>query len=122
MHPTLNIAIRAANAAGDIIYRYLEHVDQLMVSSAIDGEQGCDLAMELLPNIVLLDISLPKKDGFEVLKFLRQHEETKAIPVIAVTASAMTHDKHLIFEAGFDEFVAKPIDQEELINKIFQLL
>ncbi len=96
--------------------------DQLMVSSAIDGEQGCDLAMELLPNIVLLDISLPKKDGFEVLKFLRQHEETKAIPVIAVTASAMTHDKQLILEAGFDEFVAKPIDQEELLSKIFQLL
>jgi CheY-like chemotaxis protein/signal transduction histidine kinase len=89
---------------------------------ADNGEEGVEKTLEMLPDLVLLDISLPKMNGFEVIKILKNNEKTKNIPVIALTAKAMKSDREAILEAGCDEYIAKPIDQEELLLKIENLL
>jgi CheY-like chemotaxis protein len=67
------------------------------------------------PDVLLLDISLPEMDGTEVLTLLRQHPETRALPVIALTAHAMAGDRARFLGAGFDDYVTKPIADEELL-------
>ncbi len=75
------------------------------------------------PDLVLLDISLPGMDGTEVLRRIRAAEELRDLPVIALTAHAMTADRERFLDQGFDEYVAKPItDAEELTDKIARLL
>jgi len=75
------------------------------------------------PDLILLDISLPEMDGVEVLRNLRDDSRLQSIPVIALTAHAMSSDRSRFLEAGFDEYVAKPItDADELQQKILRLV
>jgi hypothetical protein len=78
--------------------------------SANTGPQGLALARSELPALILLDIHLPVMDGYELLARLRADARTRAIPVVALTAQAMPRDARRAIEAGFDEYVAKPID------------
>ncbi|MEY2567016.1 MAG: two-component system, cell cycle response regulator DivK [Actinomycetota bacterium] len=77
---------------------------------ATEAGAGIALALEHLPSVVLMDIQLPDMDGREALAVLRADDRTAAIPVIAVTAFAMTGDRERFLEAGFDDYVTKPID------------
>lgn len=70
------------------------------------------------PDVVLMDLSLPEMDGYEATRELKEHEATASIPVLVVTANAMERDREQAFEAGCDEFVTKPVDIEELTEKI----
>ncbi|MBT3168864.1 MAG: response regulator [Candidatus Cloacimonetes bacterium] len=88
------------------------------ILEAIDGEIGLELAQTKNPALILLDINLPKMDGFEVLQKLKMNEKTKNIPTIALTAMAMKGDKEKILSAGFDGYMSKPIDPVLLIEKI----
>lgn len=92
------------------------------VIEAEDGKLGVQMAFEEMPDIILLDISLPEKDGLEVLQEIRENELTKDFPVIALTAKAMKSDREKIIRAGCDEYVSKPIDDFDLLDKIDQLL
>jgi len=92
------------------------------ILEAYDGEAGLNKAIEDLPDIILLDMALPKMDGKEVVKILKSTEETKNIPVIALTASAMLDDKDSFLKAGCDDFVSKPIDIEIILNKLNEWL
>jgi two-component system cell cycle response regulator DivK len=74
------------------------------------GEDGVTLAREQRPALILMDIQLPGINGIEALKRLRADPDTRAIPVLAVTASAMTQNRQQILAAGFDGYQAKPID------------
>lgn len=75
------------------------------------------------PDLILLDISLPVLDGVQVLDVLRADGRLKSVPVIALTAHAMSTDRSRFLEAGFDEYVAKPItDERELLDKIGRLV
>ena len=74
------------------------------------GEEGVRLAREQRPALILMDIQLPGINGIEALKRLRADPDTRAIPVLAVTASAMTQNRQEILAAGFDGYQAKPID------------
>ena len=85
---------------------------------ATTGEDGVALAKEKLPDLILMDIQLPKMNGIEALRVLREAEETRAIPVIAVTASVMQQDRKLITEAGFDGYVGKPINLVEFLDAV----
>jgi len=85
---------------------------------AYDGKNGLKLALKKLPDLILLDIGLPKMDGFEVVKILKKSELTKNIPVIAVTAKAMKGDKEAILGAGCDDYLSKPVNPEELLSKV----
>jgi two-component system, cell cycle response regulator DivK len=82
---------------------------------ATTGGEAVELAAEHTPDLVLMDIQLPDVDGVQTLDRLRADERTASIPVLAVTAQAMSGDKELFLSAGFDGYVAKPVDIRELI-------
>ncbi len=77
---------------------------------ATDGESAITMSVEHLPALVLMDIQLPGMDGIAAMKKIRADERTKHIPTVALTASVMSGDRERFDEAGFDGFIAKPID------------
>ncbi len=89
---------------------------------ATTGEDGVRLAKERHPALVLMDIQLPGIDGITALGQLRADAATRAIPVIAVTASAMTHDRQKIMAAGFDGYQTKPIKVKEFLDAVRAML
>ena len=89
---------------------------------AVTGEDGVRLARERLPALVLMDIQLPGIDGITALGQLRSDPATRAIPVIAVTASAMTQDRQKIMAAGFDAYQTKPIRVAEFLAAVRAML
>ena len=86
------------------------------------GEEGVRLAKERHPDLVLMDIQLPGIDGITALGQLRADASTRLIPVIAVTASAMTHDRKKIMAAGFDGYQSKPIRVKEFMDAVREML
>ena len=86
------------------------------------GEDAVRLARARMPDLVLMDIQLPGMDGITALGELRADPATRAIPVIAVTASAMTQDRKKIIAAGFDGYQSKPIQVKELMDVVRQML
>lgn len=88
------------------------------VHTAGDGIQGLAILKEIKPSIILLDLSMPNMDGWEMIKHLRTNPDTKALPVIAVTAHAMAGDEERVAEAGFDGYIAKPFRFHTLMGEI----
>ena len=86
------------------------------------AEEGIRLAQESRPALILMDIQLPGMNGIEALGRLRADPRTKKIPVIAVTASAMTHDRQKIMAAGFDGYQSKPINVKEFVAAVREML
>ena len=86
------------------------------------GEEGIRVARERHPALVLMDIQLPGISGIEAFQQLRADPTTRAIPVIAVTASVMAQDRKRIMAAGFDGFQGKPISVKELLETVRQIL
>jgi two-component system, cell cycle response regulator DivK len=82
------------------------------------AEEGIELAKKRNPDLVLMDIHLPGISGIEALKILREDAGTAKIPVFAVTASVMQQDRKKITEAGFDAYVAKPINIKEFLDAV----
>ena len=85
---------------------------------ATSGEEALALAAETAPALVLMDIQLPDIDGSEALRRLRSDERTTGIPVVALTAQAMQGDREGFLAAGFDGYLSKPIDVDELIATV----
>jgi two-component system, cell cycle response regulator DivK len=85
---------------------------------ATSGEEAVTLAAERVPALVLMDVQLPGIDGVEALQRLRANERTAAIPVLAVTAQAMQGDRERFLAAGFDGYLAKPVDVAELVGTV----
>ena len=105
----------------DMLSRRLEKRGyQVLV--ALDGEQGVAVTQQERPDLVLMDISLPVLDGWEATRRLKSAPETKSIPIIALTAHAMSSDRDKAVEAGCDDFDTKPIDLGRLLQKIEALL
>jgi two-component system, cell cycle response regulator DivK len=92
------------------------------VESAINGKEGLEKAETSLPDLILLDLSLPEMDGWEVLRHLKERAHLKSIPVIALTAHALVSDRDRAFAAGFDEYDIKPIELPRLLQKMETLL
>ncbi len=89
---------------------------------AMDGQQGVDLAASEKPDLILMDISLPVKDGFDATKEIKNSEVTQHIPVIALTAHAMNGDREKALAAGCNDYDTKPIELPRLLSKISDLL
>ncbi len=89
---------------------------------AVDGEQGVDMAASESPDLILMDMSLPGIDGWEATRRIKAARESADIPVIALTAHAMTNDREKALAAGCDEYDTKPVDLERLVDKMQQLL
>ena len=89
---------------------------------AVDGEEALDMAIRELPDLIVMDIQLPKMSGLEVTKKLRQMPVFNSIPIIALTAFAMKGDKERFIEAGCDAYLSKPINTRELPEMISRML
>ena len=85
---------------------------------ATTGEEAIELSLSQAPALVLMDVQLPGIDGVEALERLRQNERTASIPVLALTAQAMSGDRERFLEAGFDGYLAKPVNVGELIDAV----
>ena len=92
------------------------------VAIALDGEQGVAMARSERPALILMDMSLPGLDGWDATRQLKAMPETRGIPVIALTAHAMSGDREKAAAAGCDDFDTKPVELTRLIEKIEALL
>lgn len=89
---------------------------------AMDGEQAVKMALAEEPSLVIMDLSLPKVDGWEATRRLKGNEETRHIPVIALSAHAMVGDRETALDAGCDDYDTKPVEFKRLLDKIQALL
>jgi len=105
----------------DMLSRRLERKGYSVVT-AHDGEQGHSLACSEMPDLILMDISLSLRDGWEVTRLLKNNESTQHIPIIALTAHAWVTDRDKAFEAGCDDYDTKPVEFGRLSEKIENLL
>ena len=105
----------------DMLSRRLQRRGYRVVT-AQDGEQGHSLACSETPDLILMDISLPAMDGWELTRRLKASDNTRHIPIIVLTAHALVTDRAKAFEAGCDDYDTKPIEFERLSEKIENLL
>lgn len=92
------------------------------VALAVDGLAGLEMARVENPDLILLDVMLPKMDGFKVCRILKFDDKYKNIPIIMLTARIQETDKETGFKTGADAYMTKPFEPEELIKKINQIL
>ena len=104
-----------------LVHDLLEH-EGFAIVEAGSGEDGVRLALERLPSLIVMDVRFPGMEGMGALKQLRATDACRAIPVIAVTASAMPGDRAAITAAGFDACEEKPIDVQRLLATVRALL
>ncbi len=106
------------NAANMKLAKFLLESVGHTVISATDAESGLTLARDGQPNLILMDIQLPRMDGLEATALLKHEDSTRAIPVIALTALAMKGDEERIRAAGCDGYIAKPLAYREFLATI----
>ncbi len=105
-----------------LVEHVLKHRPNLKLLTAPEGKLCLEMACLEKPDLVLLDISLPGMDGYEVLRQLQNSEQTQHIPVIAVSANAMDCDVEQGINAGFTHYITKPIDIKKLLGAVDQTL
>jgi len=97
----------------ELVVKVLKNKGYVMVE-AVDGEEAVEKAVAEKPDLILLDISIPKLNGYEVTRVLKSREESKDIPVVALTAHAMKGDRAKALEVGCEGYITKPINVREL--------
>jgi two-component system cell cycle response regulator DivK len=121
-HPLSKILLVEDNEMNrDMLTRRLQRRGYEVVI-ALDGAQGLAMAQSESPALILMDISLPVLDGWEATRRLKMAPETKSIPIIALTAHAMSGDRERCIAAGCDDFDTKPVEISRLVGKIEMLL
>jgi two-component system, cell cycle response regulator DivK len=104
----------------ELIVQLLE--DKYQVIEAVNGQEGVELAERERPELILMDLSLPVMDGWEATRRLKASDDLRSIPVIALTAHAMKGDKEKALAAGCDDYLVKPLDEDELMARIAKYL
>ena len=115
-----------------IVDDYVENVELLKelltasgydVTTAYDGDEALNKVKQQIPDLILLDIMMPKMDGYQVCEALRANDETKEIPIIFVTAKTEVKDwTHAIFNVGVNSYITKPINPKKLLDKVKSVL
>ena len=100
------------------LMRFLLEKNGFTVMEATDGLKGVEMAKEMKPHLILLDIQLPRMDGYAVAREIRKNDELAGTPIVAVTSYAMVGDRERILAAGADGYIEKPIDPEKFIEQI----
>lgn len=85
---------------------------------AYNGEEGLNLAKEILPNLIILDVMMPKINGFKICRLLKYDIKYKDIPILMVTARSQNEDKLIGEETGVDEYITKPFELDDIVNKV----
>jgi two-component system cell cycle response regulator DivK len=105
----------------DMLSRRLER-RSFSVIIAVDGQQGVELAQSEMPDLILMDMSLPILDGWTATRTIKNNQATASIPVIALTAHAMSGDRQKALAAGCDDYDTKPVELTRLLGKMNALL
>ena len=92
------------------------------IIEAENGKSGIKLAKELKPDLILMDMQMPVLDGFTTTSLLKHDNETKDIPILAVTSFAMICDREKVLQAGADDYMSKPLDTRELPERVKKLI
>lgn len=119
--PPLVLVVDDFEAGRDLVAEYLAFRGY-EVATAADGAEGLEKALELVPDAILMDLSLPELDGWEATRRLRGDERTRGIRIIALTAHALEAERERALEAGCDEVVTKPVVPKELERVVRGLL
>lgn len=90
--------------------------------SAFNGEDGLRLAKELLPDLIILDVMMPKINGYKISRLLKYDSKYKNIPILMITARSQEEDKLIGEETGADEYITKPFDLDDVVKKVEQYL
>lgn len=118
MENTKTILIVEDNEDNLMVYRtILEHVGYAVIE-ARDGEEGIARAREEHPDLILMDISIPRIDGWEATRRLKKNEETRDIPIIALTAHALEEDREKALRVGCDGYLAKPVEPRRVVEEV----
>jgi len=104
----------------DLLVQLLE--DEYKVLTAMDGAAGIELAKRERPDLIIMDLSLPVVDGWEATRRIKANQDLKYIPIIALTAHAMVGDAEEALAAGCDDYMAKPLDEDLLFQKLDRFL
>ena len=119
---TTTVLLVEDNADNQEIYRLiLEHFG-FEVIQAWDGEEGVGIARERMPDVILMDVSIPKIDGLEATRMLKADAATAGIPIIALTAHALRSDQDRAFEAGCDGYLSKPVEPKRVVEEVRRVL
>lgn len=114
----MTILIADDNAFSRELMRELLEGSGHIILEAINGRHALDLIRRCAPDLVFLDLQMPLRDGFGVIRELRSNRRFRNLPVVAVTASAMIGDRERAIAAGFDSYIAKPIDLCEVESQV----
>lgn len=114
----MNILVADDNGCSRELMRELLEASGHLVFEAANGKAALDLIRSCGPDLVFLDLQMPLLDGFDVIRELRNENRFQKLPVVAVTASAMIGDRERAIAAGFDSYIAKPIDLCEVEMQI----
>ena len=90
--------------------------------TAMDGEEGLKLAREISPDLIILDVMMPKINGYKISRLLKYDNKYKDIPILMITARSQAEDKLIGEETGVDEYITKPFELEEVIRKVEKYL
>ncbi len=119
-NPTILVADDEADILALIAFR-LEQSGYTVVTAS-DGEQAVAKALEVIPDLAILDVMMPKLDGYNVTKRLREHAATSRIPIILLTARVQEADVERGFEVGADDYIKKPFSPRELQARVESML
>jgi len=110
------------NEDNRIVYSTILRHHGFRVSEALDGEEGIAKARRELPDLILMDISIPLIDGWEVTQTLKKDDATRHIPVVALTAHAMPGDRQRAMDVGCDGYLAKPCEPRAVLAEVNRLI
>ena len=102
--------------------RMILQQDRYEMVTARDGQEGVTKALELKPDLILMDVIMPRLDGFAAVRRLREHSDTSRVPIVMVTSKAEAESLETGYESGCSDYIIKPIDRMELVAKVKNLL
>jgi len=120
--PIATVLLVEDNEDNQFVYRtILEHFNYRVIVAG-DGEEGVRQAREVIPDVILMDVSIPVIDGLEATRILKADPSTAAIPIVALTAHALAEDRRRASEAGCDSYLSKPAEPKKVLAEVKRML